>query len=171
MNENCPAARTRIERATIGDAPDLLRLLSVQLREHHVHLEDAGLARAIDGVLRDPCRGFFLLLAVDGRRVGAAYVSFVWALEHGGHSAWLEELYVEPAHRAAGLGTELLRAVMAECEAGGCAALDLEIDADHERVRSLYRRHGFQELPRRRLAKRLAATRPTGPAGRAAPRS
>lgn len=163
MSRDELVTRTRIERATASDASDLLRLLSVQLREHHVQLEDAGLARAIDGVLADPARGFFLLLERDGRRVGAAYVSYVWALEHGGHSAWLEELYVEPAHRAAGLGTELLRAVLAECEARGCAALDLEIDADHERVRSLYRRHGFHELPRRRLAKRLGATAPADP--------
>ena len=169
MSRDDLVARTRIERATAADVPDLLRLLSVQLREHHVRLEDAGLARAIDGVLADPARGFFLLLAVDGRRVGAAYVSFVWALEHGGHSAWLEELYVEPARRAAGLGTELLRAVLAECEACGCAALDLEIDADHERVRSLYRRHGFHELPRRRLAKRLGAAGPADPAGAPTP--
>lgn len=157
MSNDDPAARIRIERAIAEHAPDLLRLLSVQLREHHVQLEDAGLARAIDGVLADPARGFFLLLTVDGRRVGATYVSFVWALEHGGHSAWLEEIYVEPLHRAEGLGTMLLRAVMAECEDRGCAALDLEIDADHERVRSLYHRHGFHELPRRRLAKRLGA--------------
>lgn len=171
MNSEDPPPRTRIERATACDAPDLLRLLSVQLREHHVQLEGAGLARAIHGVLADPARGFFLLLAVDGKRVGAAYVSYVWALEHGGHSGWLEELYVEPAHRAAGLGTELLRAVLDECEANGCAALDLEIDADHERVRSLYRRHGFHELPRRRLAKRLGATGPEEPAPPPTPRA
>lgn len=104
-------------------------------------------------------------LAADGRGgtdlelthegVGAAYVSYVWALEHGGHSGWLEELYVEPAHRGTGLGTTLLDAVLAQCAADGCAALDLEIDADHERVRPLYRRRGFAELPRRRMVKRL----------------
>ena len=171
MNSKSAAALIQIGRATVADAPDLLRLLSVQLREHHVRLEDAGLARAIDGVLANPARGFFLLLAVDGRRVGAAYVSFVWALEHGGHSAWLEELYVEPARRAEGFGTELLRAVLAECEACGCAALDLEIDADHERVRSLYRRHGFHELPRRRLAKRLGAAGPVDPPDPPTPRA
>ncbi|HWM29431.1 MAG TPA: GNAT family N-acetyltransferase, partial [Woeseiaceae bacterium] len=82
-------------------------------------------------------------------------VSFVWALEHGGFSAWLEELYVEPELRAGGIGTSLLHAVLAECGSLGCAALDLEIDADHERVRGLYERNGFTALPRRRVVKRL----------------
>ena len=57
MSRDDLVARTRIERATAADVPDLLRLLSVQLREHRVRLEDAGLARAIDGVLADPARG------------------------------------------------------------------------------------------------------------------
>jgi hypothetical protein len=32
----------------------------------------------------------------------------------------------------------------------------IDLDAGHERVRSLYRRHRFEELPRRRLVRRLA---------------
>jgi len=148
-----PPART--VPATASHLGDIVRLLALQLHEHRVAIEHARLEAAVRGVLEDPSRGFFLVLELDGRCVGAAYVSFIWALEHGGHSAWLDEIYVEPAQREAGLGTEFLRAVLAECEARGCAALDLEIDTEHERVRSLYRRHGFEELPRRRLVRPL----------------
>jgi len=147
-----PTART--VPATAGHVGEIVRLLAIQLHEHRVALEHARLEAAVRGVLENPSRGFFLVLELDGRCVGAAYVSFIWALEHGGHSAWLEEIYVDPALRDAGLGTRFLRDVLAECEARGCAALDLEIDAGHERVRSLYRRHGFDELPRRRLVRR-----------------
>jgi ribosomal protein S18 acetylase RimI-like enzyme len=125
----------------------------VQLREHHVEISAAALTQAVRGVLEDSNRGFFLVLELDGQCIGVAYVSFVWALEHGGRSAWLEELYVSPEHREGGLGTMLLRAVLAECESCRCAAVDLEIDADHERVRALYERHGFTALPRRRLVR------------------
>jgi GNAT superfamily N-acetyltransferase len=137
---------------------DALRLLSTQLREHHVAIADAELGAAIRGVMDDPQRGLILVVYTDRRCAGAAYVSFVWALEHGGRTAWLEELYVDPEFRMAGIGTALLRAVLAECRASGCAALDLEIDADHERVRTLYERHGFEALPRRRLVKRLGSS-------------
>lgn len=77
-------------------------------------------------------------------------------------SAWLEELYVEPAYRAAGMGTAFLQQVLDECAARGCAALDLEIDVDHERVGSLYLRNGFEELPRGRLIRRLVLRTGTG---------
>lgn len=147
--------RTVIRRAGPGHAADIRRLLAVQLAEHHIDISDDDLAAAIQGVIDVPKRGFFLLALQDGHCIGVAYVSFVWALEHGGQAGWLEELYVAPEHRSGGVGTALLEGVLATAAASGCAALDLEIDADHERVRSLYARHGFTALPRSRVVKKL----------------
>jgi len=131
------------------------RLLAVQLAEHHVVIPDEELAAAIEGVLAVPRRGFFLVAEDDGACVGVAYVSLLWALEHGGQAAWLEELYVVPDRRGSGLGARLLEAVLAAARGAGCAAIDLEIEPDHERVRSLYARHGFTALSRRRMVTRL----------------
>ena len=147
-----------IRRAGPGDATDLRRLLAAQLAEHHVDIPGDELSDAIDGVIDVPRRGFFLVALRDGACIGVAYVSFIWALEHGGHAGWLEELYVVPEHRLGGVGTRLLTAVVAAAEAAGCAALDLEIDSAHERVRSLYERHGFTALPRSRVVKKLRET-------------
>jgi GNAT superfamily N-acetyltransferase len=133
----------------------ILRLLSTQLREHHIEISDARLESAVQGVIENPGRGLVLAAFLDGRCAGVAYVSFVWTLEHGGCSAWLEELYVDPGLRNAGIGTTLLRAVMDECKSFGCAAVDVEIDADHEKVRSLYERHDFVALPRQRMVRLL----------------
>jgi GNAT superfamily N-acetyltransferase len=145
---------TLIHRAGPEDAADICRLLARQLAEHHVDISAHLLAHAIDGVLDVPARGFFLVARRTGECIGVAFVSFIWTLEHGGHSAWLEELYVDPGHRAGGVGTQLLQATIAAAEAAGCAALDLEIDQDHERVRPLYERHGFKALPRSRVVRK-----------------
>jgi GNAT superfamily N-acetyltransferase len=147
--------KANIIRGSSEHLGDILRLLSIHLREHHVEVSEPELGAAVRGVIQDPGRGLILVVYLDRRCAGVAYVSFVWTLEHSGRSAWLEELYVDPEFRNAGIGTDLLRAVLTECESFGCAALDLEIDADHERARSLYERHGFEALPRRRLVKRL----------------
>ncbi len=146
---------TLIRRAGPEDAADIQRLLAVQLAEHHIDISAEELASSIHGVLDVPRRGFFLVALRDGLCIGVAYVSFIWALEHGGQAGWLEEIYVVPEHRTGGVGTQLLEAVIAAATASGCAALDLEIDQDHERVRSLYDRHGFSPLPRSRVVKRL----------------
>jgi GNAT superfamily N-acetyltransferase len=146
---------TTIRRAGPEHTVAIHGLLRDQLAAHRVAIADADLATAIDGVLAVPRRGFFLVAEQAGAPVGIAYVSFIWALEHGGQAAWLEELYVAPSHREGGIGSRLLEAVIAAARAAGCAAIDLEIDADHERVRSLYARHGFTALPRGRVVKRL----------------
>jgi GNAT superfamily N-acetyltransferase len=89
--------------------------------------------------------GFMLVASTDdGRAVGVAYASTILALEHGGISGWLEELYVLPEWRGKGPGSRLLDAVIAHAEELGWRALDLEVDDDHQRVITLYTRHRFQ---------------------------
>jgi GNAT superfamily N-acetyltransferase len=147
-----------IRRAGPEHAADIRRLLAVQLDEHGIAIGGEALSVAVDGVIDVPKRGFFLVALLGGTCIGVAYVSFIWALEHGGHAGWLEELYVVPEHRLGGVGTRLLEAVIAAAEGAGCAALDLEIDSAHERVRSLYERHGFTALSRSRVVKKLQWT-------------
>lgn len=151
---------TAIRRAGAADIPDIGRLLAVQLAEHAIQISSDDLAAAIQGVIEVPSRGYFLVARRDGAAIGVAFVSFIWTLEHGGHSGWLEELFVAPEHRGGGVGTQLLDAVITAAEAAGCAALDLEIDSAHERVRSLYERHGFASLPRSRVVRTLGPARP-----------
>jgi GNAT superfamily N-acetyltransferase len=76
-------------------------------------------------------------------------------LEHGGKSAWLDELYVLPEKRGRGIGTALVEEVIARCRASGCAAIDLEVDQEHQDAERLYSRHGFKQLPRARWALRV----------------
>jgi ribosomal protein S18 acetylase RimI-like enzyme len=64
--------------------------------------------------------------------------------------AWLEELYVEPAHRCGGLGTQLLHAACDVAIAEGARAVDLEVEAGHERAARLYERCGFRSHARQR---------------------
>ena len=144
------ARETTIRPATRRDHRAVLALLRTQLREHHVTTPARLLGAALDGVMRAPERGA-ILVAICGRRaVGFAALSFMWPLEHGGRSAWLEELYVEPAHRDGGIGTALLRAAREAAVAAGARAIDLEVDRDHARAARLYERHGFVPLPRER---------------------
>jgi GNAT superfamily N-acetyltransferase len=85
------------------------------------------------------------MLAEDGDvAIGVAYLSFTWTLEHGGKSAWLEELYVVPERRGAGVGTQLLERTLGEARARGCHAVDVEVEASHARAAKLYARAGFR---------------------------
>lgn len=130
-------------------------LLAAQFDEHSIRLAPELLRTGVRGLLGEPQYGFVLLGEYQERNAGLACVSFIWMLEHGGKSAWLDELYVVPELRALGLGTRLLRAACERAAKAGCAAVDLEVDADHERASRLYRREGFLAHRRARWVKPL----------------
>jgi GNAT superfamily N-acetyltransferase len=139
-----------VRRAAQADKSAVIELLAAQLAEHEIALDAPALDRAVDGVLAEPSRGFFLVAHDGDATVGVAYVSLVWSLEHGGRAAWLEELYVRPAQRNTGTGTQMLELALAEARAAGCAAMDLEVQSDHARAARLYARHGFTAHQRER---------------------
>ena len=144
-----------IRPAAEADRDAVLRLLRAQFEEHAITTPDDALGAGIDYLLAHPDAGRILVAARDRVVVAVAAVTFTRGLEHGGRSAWLEELYVEPSVRNAGIGTALLRAACEVALASGAVAIDLEVDAAHERAARLYARAGFRALPRTRWVRRL----------------
>jgi GNAT superfamily N-acetyltransferase/catechol 2,3-dioxygenase-like lactoylglutathione lyase family enzyme len=143
-----------------------VRLLQAQYEEHAIELSPERLDSAVGGMIEMPERGA-MLIALDGDQpVGLAVLSYVWTLEHGGRVAWLDELYVVPAKRDQGLGAALLARAHEQAVSVGCNAIELEVDAKHRRAERLYRRAGFEPLPRSRWSHRLEASRASSPGHR-----
>src|SRR2546430_3826812 len=107
-----PGSAADVRLATEAELEAVTALLVAQLREHRVQTPEAKIASAIQGLLRHPERGRILVAVEGGRPVGVAALSFAWPLEYADRSAWLEELYVQPAARGRGIGTRLLRAAL-----------------------------------------------------------
>jgi GNAT superfamily N-acetyltransferase len=144
-----------IAPAVVEDCRECARLLAGQLDEHGIDASAERLERLLEKVVASAERGFLLLARNNGRMVGVAYVATILSAEHCGFVAWLEELYVAPDHRSQGIGTALVNAVLARARETGMVAVDLEIDASHNRAESLYRRSGFRPLDRARWVKEL----------------
>ena len=141
--------------ASTDDCSECARLLAGQLDEHGIKSPSEPLSRMLLEAVARPDRCFLLLAKLKGRIVGVAYVATILSAEHCGVVAWLEELYVIPEHRSRGIGTELVSAVIRTASDLGAVAVDLEIDASHDRVASLYQRFGFRSLNRSRWVKEL----------------
>jgi GNAT superfamily N-acetyltransferase len=142
-------------RLAAADQAAVAELLVAQMQEHRVQTSTTRLRDVLNGVLRDADRGFIFVAKDEGRVVGVAYLAVILSVEHSGPVGWLEELYVVPAHRGTGIGTTLLEAVLVQAHERGLVAIDLEVDAEHQRAASLYERFGFHRLPRGRWAKTL----------------
>lgn len=139
-----------LKRATLTDLDATCALLRAQFAEHAHHLNEAVLRRGVEGLLSEPTRGAVILAIEAGRSVGMALLAHTWTVERGGLVAWLEELYVVPDRREAGIGTKLLTAAIALCREGSCLAMELEVAEEQARAANLYRRAGFQPLARQR---------------------
>lgn len=144
-----------IRPAVVDDLGAVTALLVEQLREHAVETPSAAIGDAVRTVVAHPERGRILVAHDRDAVVGVAALSFVWPIEHGGMSAWLEELYVVPDARGRGIGTALLRAALRAASEAGAVAVDLEVDAGHGRAANLYAREGFRPLPRARWVRPL----------------
>jgi ribosomal protein S18 acetylase RimI-like enzyme len=153
MNESGRAIE--IGGARDADLAAAIALLAAQLDEHAIALDRATLDRAVRAIARDPALGKLLVARQDGRVVGVAVVSFLFTLEHGGRSAWLDELYVAPEARGLGIGRALTEEALRIAAEEGCVALDLEVEPGHEIAEGLYERMGFRRHARRRWMKRL----------------
>lgn len=138
-----------------GDRTAIVALLARQLGEHDIALAPDVLARSVDTLLADPRLGHVLVGVVDDVVVGVAVLSFLFTLEHGGPAAWLDELYVDEAHRRHGLGVRLTEAAMQVARERGCVALDLEVEEGHDDAARLYARLGFHRHRRVRWARPL----------------
>src|SRR5207247_8979951 len=129
-----PGLAIDVRLATEAELEAVTALLVAQLREHRVQTPEAKIASAVRGLLRHPERGRILVAVEGGRPVGVAAFSFAWPLEYADRSAWLEELYVEPAARGRGRRTRLLRAALRVAAEAGAAVAALEGGAARQRA-------------------------------------
>lgn len=109
--------------------------------------------------LRDtPSRGRALVLDIGDRACGYALLVAFWSNELGGDICVIDELYVDPEHRARDHATRLIESLADGTApwARGARALTLEVTPDNPRARRLYERLGFRarNLAMRRLLAR-----------------
>jgi len=85
-------------------------------------------------------------VACDARRRVTGFAMIRLAADE----AELLTIAVDPRTRGRGLGTALVRAVLADLLQTPARRLFLEVDEDNQPAVRLYRRHGFREIGRRK---------------------
>jgi ribosomal protein S18 acetylase RimI-like enzyme len=158
-----PRARTRgigdspvsLACATGDDLAALLPLVEAFQREEGYPTGDPALGDAVAALLADEGAGRVVLARAGCEVVGYAALCFGFSIEHRGRDAFVDELYVQPGRRGAGLGRALLRALETEAVAAGVRTLHLEVERDNPRARALYVAEGFAATRRELLSKTL----------------
>ncbi len=132
-------------RAERHEAEEVARLL-VAFRDH-LGLDwpsDNAFLAGVERLIDDPATEY--LLGAAGRGVPAAGVvqlRYRWAVWRAGWDCLLEDLFVDPAARRAGLGRALVQAAVARARARECRRIELDAAESNEPALALYRGAGF----------------------------
>ncbi|HEY1470318.1 MAG TPA: GNAT family N-acetyltransferase [Candidatus Acidoferrum sp.] len=105
-------------------------------------------------LLQDPRYGVVYLARNQQAPIAYLVVCFDFSLEYRGKGAWIDELFVEPAHRGQGIGTRLLELAETVSREHGAQTLHLEVNHGNRAI-ELYRRRAFVDHHRYLMTKRL----------------
>ena len=151
-----------MRQASIEDARLLVALMAEFYAESATPFDPARAAQAFQTLLSDERLGTVWLIQARDDDVGYLVVTFSYSMEFGGRNAFLDDLFIRPAFRGAGLGTAALAEVRAFCIKCGIRALHLETTQDNAAAQALYRRAGFVVTDRQLLTLVLADRREGG---------
>ncbi|HPQ95531.1 MAG TPA: GNAT family N-acetyltransferase [Thiolinea sp.] len=136
-----------IRRAEAADAralADFNRLMA--LETEHKHLSPAVILAGVEGLLRQPQYGFYLVAEQAGEIVGALMVTTEWSDWRNGVFWWVQSVYVTVAWRRRGVYRALYHRVreLAEQEPSVCG-FRLYVERDNRVAQAVYRELGMQE--------------------------
>jgi len=134
---------TQLTLAKPDDLDRLTRLVSDFHAEHGID-QDAETRRAALAPLLDGSpHGAAYLIGPGRAPIGYIIVSFGWSVEFGGMDGVVDELYIRPAVRGRGIGSEVLMSLPKALAGAGLKALHLEVKTEDERAHRFYRKLRF----------------------------
>ena len=128
--------------ATADDAETVARLLDTFNREYDT--ETPGVEVLRERLRRLLPEGNVIALLIGDPAVGVALLTLRPNVWYDGPVGLLDELYVAPERRNAGLGTALLRAAEDAVRARGAEVLEINVDGYDTGARRFYERHGYR---------------------------
>jgi GNAT superfamily N-acetyltransferase len=132
-----------VRPARAGDEREILRMIrALALYEH-----EPDAVKATEESLRVMLFGpepkvFAHLAELDGKAVGLAVWFLNFSTWTGRHGIYLEDLFVDPEARRAGVARALFKALAAEAQARDCARIDWAVLDWNEPAKDFYRRIG-----------------------------
>ncbi len=138
---------TNVRLATPDDrdaAVELVRGLLAELGATPPPAQDY--APTYDRIISREDVGFIAVGEDDGCIVAVCTVSYLDALRTLGRYAVIQEMFVEPAMRSAGIGMDVLNFALQHAADHGCQTVELGTPYDGDRQIQFYRRAGFTEV-------------------------
>ncbi len=145
-----------MRKASTDDVQRLVALMAEFYAEAGYPVNHRRASEAFTALLADDRLGYAWFIQADSQDVGYVVVTLGYSMEYGGLDAVVDDLFVQPAYRGAGLATAALAEVREFCADRGVRAMHLEVARDNMPAQAVYRRVGFASTDRQLLTLRLA---------------
>ncbi len=138
--DDAAGERLRVLRVGERDLADLLPLMRAYCEFYETAPSDESLLALARSTIADPQREGvqFLARASDGRPLGFASVFWSWDTTEAARVGIMNDLFVTPAARGAGVGRALIEACADAARERGAARLDWETGPENTRAQALY---------------------------------
>jgi ribosomal protein S18 acetylase RimI-like enzyme len=135
-DDDVDAVRRVAERSWEADYPDIV--------SRETASEGVEQWYGADRVREELARAETALLVAEGDGEVVGFAHAVW----GGEEGTVLRLYVDPDHRRAGVGGELLEATVARLREEGVDRVKATVLAENDPGNAFYEAHGFEREPR-----------------------
>jgi ribosomal protein S18 acetylase RimI-like enzyme len=140
-----------------GDEAVLLPMMRALARQDPevIPFDESSARAAFHQFLSLPAFGRIWLLYEGAALVGYIILTVGFSFEFRGHDAFIDELYIIPAHRRRGVGRQAMAFVEQKAREMGVHAIHLEVDPGNDSALELYRRSGYVDHNRFLMTKWL----------------
>ncbi|TKZ20716.1 GNAT family N-acetyltransferase [Shimia litoralis] len=145
---------TALHLAKPENLDQILRLVEAFHAEADITLSDEDRRAGLLPLLQGIPHGAIYLIGPARAPVGYVVITFGWSVEFGGMDAFVDELFIRPAVRGRGMGSDVMLALPRALSEAGVRAFHLEVDRDDEKAQRLYQRAGFSARERYMLMTR-----------------
>ena len=146
---NARAGDFTIARVVERDLGELLGLMRAYCAFYDTAPADAALLELARTLIADPQREGVQLLARDADATAAGFATVFWSWDttEAARIGIMNDLFVAPAARGAGLADRLIEAALASCGERGAVRLEWLTGPDNVRAQAVYDRVGGLREP------------------------
>lgn len=146
-------ARVVLRPVRPADLAALTRM-AVAFNDEDGHPLSRGGRRALKDLCAGHPHGRGYMIEHGGAAIGYIVIGLGFSIEYGGVDGFLDEFYVDAAHRGRGIGTAALVELGKVARREKIKALHLEAMPANDRAARLYTRLGYRLSVRRLMSKR-----------------
>ena len=138
------AEGVEIRPARVPEVEEMLPLIRAYCEFYETEPNDDGLRKMFETLISDPSQGAVFIARDAERAVGFATLDWKWSSLKAARIGYLEDLFVDPDARGAGIADALIQACADRCRELGLPAMEWLTAPDNHRAQKVYDRTGAE---------------------------